>query len=206
MEFECEFCFSVFSGKTELDIHVMDIHETVENIEKFLEKESKQTADENNINVNKEKENTKEYYKCNVCNTMSFNVFHEYQNHLKSHFTNFHSKQQQEENSSSNTKVFKKDGKTRLNFHPSSITKENRQIQKTFPQTTATAKNENCRKLKEGAKNDSIQWAKNLFKKVQFWDKKSTVLFFIRENMYLRFFSNSFGTLLVKKNHKKFFS
>ena len=169
MEFECEFCFSVFSGKTELDIHVMDIHETVENIEKFLEKESKQTADDNNINVNKEKENTKEYYKCNVCNTMSFNVFHEYQNHLKSHFTNFHSKHQQEENSStSNTKVFKKDGKTRLNFHPSSITKENRQIQKTFPQTTATAKNENCRKLKEGAKNDSIQWAKNLLKKFNY--------------------------------------
>ena len=105
MEFECEFCFSVFSGKTELDIHVMDIHETVENIEKFLEKESKQTADDNNINVNKEKENTKEYYKCNVCNTMSFNVFHEYQNHLKSHFTNFHSKHQQEENSSTRNTI-----------------------------------------------------------------------------------------------------
>ena len=146
-EFECDFCHSAFSGNKELDQHVMDSHETVENIEKFLEKEtkSKQTAD---VYVNKEDRK----YKCNVCNAIPFDVFHEYQNHLKSHFTNFHGKKQQQ----STKKVFKKDGKTRLNFHPN-ITKD-RQIQKTFPKTaTTTAKNENCRKLKEGAKNDYTQ-------------------------------------------------
>ena len=41
MEFECEFCHYDFSGKTELDKHLLDIHETVENIDRFLEKESK---------------------------------------------------------------------------------------------------------------------------------------------------------------------
>ena len=88
-EFECDFCHSAFSGNKELDQHVMDSHETVENIEKFLEKEtkSKQTAD---VYVNKDDRN----YKCNVCNAIPFDVFHEYQNHLKSHFTNFHGKQQ----------------------------------------------------------------------------------------------------------------
>ena len=41
MEFGCEFCHYDFSGNTELDKHLMDIHETVENIDRFLEKESK---------------------------------------------------------------------------------------------------------------------------------------------------------------------
>ena len=171
-EYECEFCHNVFSGNNELDKHVMDIHESVENIENFLVKEKKSKQIAENIYVNKEEEDKK--YKCNVCNANSFDVFHEYQNHLKSHFTNFHGNKQQQK---STKKVFKKDGKTRLNFHPT----KDRQIQKTFPKTTATtttAKNENCRKLKEGVKNDSIQWAKNL-KKVQFREaSKAKIIIF----------------------------
>ena len=51
MAFECEFCHYDFSGNTELDKHLMDIHETVENIDRFLEKESKIFKNYNTIHA-----------------------------------------------------------------------------------------------------------------------------------------------------------